>query len=80
MSVAPPPPMPGAVPAPPPFQPTAFVPETPPTKTNNSSPGIVGMAPCTRPPKPPAMVAVEPPAAPTASNSTDVTPVGTLYV
>ena len=79
MSVAPPPPIPGADPAPPPFQPTALAPELPPTKTNNTSSGNVGIAACTRPPKPPAIVAVEPPAAPTASSKTDVTPAGTLY-
>ena len=44
MSVAPPPPIPGAVPAPPPFQPTALAPEVPPTKTNSTSPGVVGNA------------------------------------
>ena len=88
ISVAPPPPppVPAPEPLPPPFQPpTCCValsepPPLPPTYTYNNSPGVTGMAPCTRPPAPPTPVAPLPPPAPCASNCNHDTPAGTVKV
>ena len=78
MSVAPPPPRPGLLPFPPPFQPPVDAEFPPPTNTNKTSPGVTGITASTRPPKPAANV-VAPASAPIASTDKEVTPAGTMY-
>ena len=78
ISVAPPPPRPGLLPLPPPFQPPVDAEFPPPTNTNKTSPGVTGITASTRPPIPAANV-VAPPSPPIASTDSEVTPAGTTY-